>query len=64
MSLEERRERWGHMITELTASSVNVWFSEFVTALEASRVDHGLAAFGFDPIPIPRSLERAAVPTH
>jgi trehalose 6-phosphate synthase len=64
MSLEERRERWGHMITELRASSVNVWFSEFVTALEASRVDHGLAAFGFDPIPIPRSLERAAVPTH
>lgn len=64
MPLEERRERWSQMMAELRASSVNVWFSEFVTTLEASRVDERLIALRFDPIPITRSLERAAVRTH
>jgi trehalose 6-phosphate synthase len=64
MPLEERRERWNQMIAELRASSVNVWFAEFVAALEASRVEHGLGALEFDPLLMPRGIERAAVPTH
>jgi trehalose 6-phosphate synthase len=33
MSLEERRERWQSMVRTLRRSSVQNWFSDFLTAL-------------------------------
>ena len=39
MPLEERRSRWTAMMEELEASSLDGWFTNFVTALEACRRD-------------------------
>ncbi len=37
MSLEERRERWQNMVGKLRKSSVQNWFSDFLTALTGVR---------------------------
>ena len=37
MSLEERRERWQSMVGKLRKSSVQNWFSDFLTALTGVR---------------------------
>ncbi len=37
MPLEERRDRWGAMMKVLRASSVQLWFADFVRILEGSR---------------------------
>ena len=36
MSGDERRERWGAMMEKLNATSVHLWFANFVEALEAT----------------------------
>ncbi|MGZ8389699.1 MAG: trehalose-6-phosphate synthase [Rhodoplanes sp.] len=37
MPLEERRDRWGAMMKVLRASSVQLWFADFVRVLEGAR---------------------------
>ena len=37
MPLEERRDRWGAMMKVLRASSVQLWFADFIRVLEGSR---------------------------
>jgi trehalose 6-phosphate synthase len=37
MNLEERRERWHAMIAKLRASSVQMWFADFLQTLEHTR---------------------------
>jgi trehalose-6-phosphate synthase len=62
MPPDERRDRFNAMMATLTASSVDIWFSDFVAAL-AERSAQQISA---DPALVtfrPRRVELAAVPT-
>jgi trehalose 6-phosphate synthase len=44
MRLDERRERWQAMISKLRKSSVQKWYSDFLTALTSARPATSLVA--------------------
>jgi trehalose 6-phosphate synthase len=62
MSLEERRERWLVMFGKLRSSSVQAWFSDFVSALaEVRRVALPASARSFpQQVPFGRAEQSAA----
>jgi trehalose 6-phosphate synthase len=62
MPADERRDRFNAMMATLTASSVDVWFSDFVAAL----AERSAQPVSTDPALVtfrPRRVELAAVPT-
>jgi trehalose 6-phosphate synthase len=63
MPLEERRERWLAMIDKLRATSVQSWFSDFVSMLDdVKRVVRPVPARSFQPAAIGR-VERSFAQT-
>jgi trehalose 6-phosphate synthase len=60
MPIEERRERWVAMIEKLKATSVQMWFSDFVSALAEVRQPalSVVSARNSSPIPFSRPAER------
>jgi len=66
MPADERRERFNAMMTTLKSSPLNLWFSDFTSALaDRPRMSRSGVADDVAMVPFrPRRIELTAVPTH